>query len=705
MNTKTMTSRLLKAIIRIFIWGLAFICISIVTLIVLGYFTASRPVSNIPEVIPASLIQKSSGSNQVGLTGSSYIVKVQKNGSINVNTPGGENIISNLTYYASYEGVTEKWGLDNTTVKLSSDSTILIKGEGLMGVRVSMLLTVPKSKPKLEVSINTKYSKTTTVNREALVAVFDVPVSEVYSKNREIIRGSFDREYWLDKQGVRFGNGLKSALVYNTQFVSSLQLDTKRNLLFLNLEYSLDHPFIHVPYQPHGEGKWVDLSTASYLSNNERNNSFSISIGENPKAIPRIMLVPNGFLAGYVFTEHADGGNIRTHRAAYFGSEDISRVEDAVGGFVGHKIPVTKSVFYTGAGNLPGSSIKDDTDWPQYLDFLDQLNATGNYDICLHTPDGSNSNRSILEESIQFMKNRFDTKSWIDHGMYSGLQNRECMVADGLDPGSEFYAADLWEKYNTLYFWSPAVEVIRETSLVEKIKNFKLYEALSILWERYLSPEEISRLGFLKSLKVLVRRYQEKGDMNSLRPEKGSTFPSPLFWQHPTRTKNFYTWVTDYTKEVSELSQEKVDLEQRLIDELILNKGVFFNHGYYVRNEAGDDIIVEPNGKLVINPYYDKILEIMAHKMDIGDLYIATVRDLMDYLIQTGKVSFEYTADGEILVCNAGDKPVLGLSLIVQSDSVLVNGEKPMSRRVGDNTIFWFDLPANQKTRLKVDDF
>lgn len=76
-----------------------------------------------------------------------------------------------------------------------------------------------------------------------------------------------------------------------------------------------------------------------------RVNHFSIWYGSIPENIPRIMLVPDGYLAGYVFTEHADGGNIRTHRAAYFGCDTILQISDVTGGFAGHKIPVKKVFF------------------------------------------------------------------------------------------------------------------------------------------------------------------------------------------------------------------------------------------------------------------------------------------------------------------------------------------------------------------------
>ena len=703
METKTFVIYLGKLFIRIVLLVLLFIAVSVATFITMGYFVASKPVSYLPGMHESDLKPYPSGSNQIEIKRPWYELSVDEYGRATIKTPEGEVIMSNLTYYSAYEGVSDDWGLDNISVKLTNDSIISITGEGPLDVHVGISLTVHNDIPKIEVNIKTLYGKNTIVLREALVAAFDVNVSEIYRKNRQIDIQSFDSEYWLQRQGVRFGSGLRSALIYHTPFVSSLQLDTKRNLLFVNLDYYQDHPFMHIPFQQDGGGKWIDLSSSRYIAGDERNNNFSIYLGGNPKFTPRIMLVPNGYLAGYVFTEHADGGNIRTHRAAYFGSEDISSVANAVGGFVGHKIPVTKSVFYADAGDLPGSSIRDDPDWPQFLEFLDQLNETGNYDICLHTPDGSNSNREVLEESIEFMKNRFDTRTWIDHGMYTGKINRECISADGLNPNSDYYAADLWEKYDTRYFWSPAVEVIRESSLVEKIKKLKLNEASATLWKRYFSPEELKSLRFYTAFKELIKRYNEKGELNSLRPNKGNAFPTPLFWQNLTQSRNFYSWVTDYSKEVSNLSAKKVNVEQKLINKLISDWGVFINHGYFVRNDHDNGVLSERNGKTIINPYFDQILGLMSLKHEEGDLYITTIRDLLDYWVLIEKISFDYMPDGEIYVNNGNDEPIKGLSLVVQANTVRINGEIPKFRRIGKNTIFWFDIPAKQSIRMQVE--
>jgi hypothetical protein len=279
---------------------------------------------------------------------------------------------------------------------------------------------------------------------------------------------------------------------------------------------------IYVPFQPDGGGKWIDHSAASYIPGSIRTDNFSLYFGFVPEVTPRLMLVPKGNLAGYIFTEHADGGNIRTHRAAYFGSENISDPAKATGGFVGHEIPVTKSVFYDDFDGSLSESPADDPEERQYLQFLDDLYATGLYDLCLHTPEDTSSNREYLAEAIKFMKERYDAKTWIDHGMYPGNNNRETFVCDGLDTCSEFYTADLWEKYDTRYFWSSAVEGIRfsepDVSLKRELRNFRMLNLSAELWRRYwfIRANQVGKLS--DTFAAILRGNFLPFELNSLQP-------------------------------------------------------------------------------------------------------------------------------------------------------------------------------------------
>lgn len=678
--------------------------------LLLGYHAASRSFSYLPYTNSIDNDTSLSTLNQIIVKNQWFYLVVDNSGRIAVKTPESENIMSGLHYYSSYEGQGETWGLTNVHVKLNNDSTIHISGSGSSGVFVEETFTINNRVPRIDISINTQYSTNTIVNREVLVARFEVPVTEVYLKNRKREIAPFDTEYWLQRQGVRFGNGSRSALIYHTPYVSSLQLNSEKNLLFVNLEYYSDHPYIQIPYQEDGGGKYKNLSAANFKAGDERQNAFSIYFSNLPKVIPRIMLVPNGFLAGYVFTEHADGGNIRTHRAAYFGAEDITNINDATGGFAGHRIPVTKSVFFIDTtGNNTGSYIHDNPEKEQFTDLLDQLNSTGLYDICLHTPEDYNSNREILNRSIKFMHERFDSKTWIDHGMYSGKNNRESFVCDGLDSTTSFYAADLWKKYNVKFFWSSANEIIGNSliSPSRSAKEGKVYKAYVDFWKHYLSPKELREMSYSEAVKELLVRHYNEGELNSLLPNKGNAYPSPLFWQHFTYTKDFYSWPTDYVKDFGMLesrhSEKKLLYEKRQLDNLLSEWGIFINHGYFVSNREGHDIFTELNGKIVINPLFDKILEFMAQMRDDEELYITTVKDLLGYWILTDNISFEYMLDGDIKVINLNDKPIKGLSLALHAKNVWLNGETLKSKHIEEDSVIWFDIPANSSLTLQVE--
>ncbi|MDO9254582.1 MAG: hypothetical protein Q7U54_03645 [Bacteroidales bacterium] len=675
-----------------------------------GYYSAFKTTSFLPDNI-SNFTSTSPGSSQIEIKGFGYILGVDPDGSVIIKSMKREVIMSDLRYYAEYEGENGNWGLKNVFVQRTNDSTITIKGESQNRALVKLALVTHKFRSKLDVRVNTIYKASTVVTREALVAEFNVPVAEVYLKNRKIDKQDFEDEYWLNKEGVRFGTNDRSALIYHTPYISSLQLETAKKLLFINLDFYLDHPFAHMPFLEKGNGKiedggdLIDQSKSNYSKGSERNNSFSINFGNLPTVTPRLMSVPYGYQAGYIVTEHADGGNIQTQRAVYFGSEDILKASDAVGGFVGHKIPTTKSVFYMDSASLSGAAIFGKQNDTLLLRFLDQIYATGLYDLCLHTPENLSSNRKVLEESIRFMKNRYNAETWIDHGFFGGLINRECLAADGLDTNSKYYAADLWKKYNTQYFWSPAIEFIEESShisITSKIKKFKFYDAYVSFWKHYLCPRDLKAMSPIEALNELSRRFSVQNELNSLKPHTGDSHPTPLYWQNPTRTNDFYSWATDYSQTYNDLSPKVVKGELVQLTNLVNDWGVFISHGYYVREYPSHLLIKDQNSKLHINPYFDEILGLIAQKRDKGELYTTTVKDLLDYWTKLDKISFDYLPNGEVSITNHNNMPINGLSIVVRAKNVKINGKVLPMKRVGDDTIIWFDIKSDETLHLKI---
>lgn len=177
--------------------------------------------------------------------------------------------------------------------------------------------------------------------------------------------------------------------------------------------------------------------------------------------------------------------------------------------------------------------------------------------------------------------------------------------------------------------------------------------------------------------------------------------PTPLYWQHPSRTRNFYSWATDYVKIFSH-SDQGLKKEEENLRKLVADRGIFINHGYFVRNLYEDGVMIKSNGKLITNPYFDKTLDIMVRMRDAGDLYIPTIKELLDYWRLTEKVSFEYMPDGTVIIKNLTDMPVKDFSLAIKAAGAEIDGVIPKHRKSGDDLIIWFDLEANQSVNLRA---
>jgi hypothetical protein len=126
---------------------------------------------------------------------------------------------------------------------------------------------------------------------------------------------------------------------------------------------------------------------------------------------------------------------------------------------------------------------------------------------------------------------------------------------------------------------------------------------------------------FRSGIELLKRRENDgKYESNSFLKRKGDSYPTPLYYQHPTRTEQFYSWVTTFSKEYGNLSEDNIIIERERIKSLIKDWGVFINHGYFPRIRSGNDVINEVDGKLVIDPYFNQILQTKSEFRDEGEI-------------------------------------------------------------------------------------
>ena len=540
----------------------------------------------------------------------------------------------------------------------------IVFSAGTVLIQLRCFQDSPEIKVHIEEIIDTEKIR----YRQALVFQSSQKISKVFRSGRKIDTADFQDEYWLAKQGAAFGSDSNSWQIYHTPSVSSLQLKTEASELWVNLDYEKDHPFLHFPLLENERDVFEDHSSSILKPGQVLESNFSFYAGFSDTNLPRFMKNPEGYLSAYVWTEHADFTDIRTNRAVFYGSEEITLPGSAIGGFEKYDIPVTKSVFYynpdsitneeTSSGKFPGleSAILEDD---LFRDFLYQLHETG-HEICLHTPEQFSTTPKAMKKSLKYMKRKFTSPTWIDHGYNNGIENnREDIVCDGLNERSNFYSAKLWKKYGVQYFWN---------TYYEDLGTFD-----SLTFGEFISKPYF---GF------------------------GDHIPDPDYFQHPSRTGEFWHWPTK-----SVLYADNDDLWEFLFNETVLNDFVNgwcvqFNHCYpaWTNPEKGFWFADEA-GTIKACFGFNKTLERMAGLRDQGLLNLTTVNQFMDYQLAIENVGYNILQDGSVEIVNKGKQKIKGLSMVTQAKNVLVNEKEPLSKTVKGETIFWFDIqPGEVKT-------
>jgi len=523
----------------------------------------------------------------------------------------------------------------------------------------------------IKIDVEATYKKDVQVIRDAMILKMSQPLKEVYRRNTIVDTAYFQSEYWLNKAGARFGTGKNTLLIYHTPGISSLQLNAAENMLVINFDYANDHPFQHFPLLDSMKYKTEDYSCSIFKAGEARKNSFTIHAGKEIDFVPRLMLNPNGFLSGHIFTEHADWTDLPTHKAVYFGSEIISKAKKANGGFIKNKIPVTKSVFYSNPDSVlnsesnhksifttPIASIKES---PDFFEFLKQLKKS-KIEICLHTPDHFTSARQLIDEACAFMQENFQTVTWIDHGYNNGPKNnREAFVCDGLNAASPSYAKDIWEKYGLKYFWNSYYE------------DFKTSD--SMFFDFSGSP---------------MHPY----------PGFGDAAPQPLYWRHPSRTGNFISWGTRDLLEMHDPASWEYHYGSRKLNDFVYQRAIKFEH-CYPAGSIEDRGFWKKNEKniLVVEPEFNKVLQRLSAYADSGWINNTTVKSLLDYWVAQENISFDYTDSNVVKITNRNTSEIKGVSFAVNARKII--SQKKMNQKIFDgDLIFWFDMKAGESVSV-----
>ena len=527
-------------------------------------------------------------------------------------------------------------------------------------------ITLRREGNRLIVSTETVFKQDLRLLRLAYILPLPEGQLTVYRRNQHIDSTIFQPTYYLDREGFSIINDSLSLCTYHNTGISSLQLDAENRTTCFNIDYWRDHPLLHYPMRSDTTDFFEDISYRDIKAGDILKGEFSLYLTV-PKDLPRVMPVWDGYQSAFIFTEHADWTDLRTHRAVLFGNENITKPEDAVGGFCYFNIPVTKSVFYWNPDNITNAetseerftgsiaSIKTNT---EFFKLLKDIKKEG-FEICLHSPEIYTTIPSEFPTAMQFMKKQFGTVSWIDHGYNNGPEkNREDLVCDGLLHDSPQYAVDLWKENGVRYLWNP-----------------------------YYEENRMERYNFDSHF---VQPYDGFGD----------ALPNRQITTLPNGDKDFLLWSTPSTLEVNEDFEWYYFFDSIRLQRLVDQHNVFITHTYPAWSNPWRAFWqYNENGTAVAMPGFNFALSQLVRFRDEKKILPTTVQEYLNYYEKLLNIDYQITDNHTISLTNQGES-IEGLTLLC-AKPVVVEGKVINYRKTEEGYFVWFDLKKSETVTIK----
>ncbi len=518
----------------------------------------------------------------------------------------------------------------------------------------------------LQIKTETTFKEEVKLLRLAFVIPLPDGKITVYRRNHHIDTILLQPSYYLDREGFSITNDTFSISTYHNTGISSLQLDVEHRTACFNIDYWRDHPLLHYPLRNDTSDCFVDVSYREIKAGEVVKGEFSLFYN-GPDDLPRLMPVWEGYQSAFIFTEHADWTDLRTHRAVLFGNEHITKPEDAVGGFCYFNIPVTKSVFYWNPDNVTNeqtsnglfkglvASIKTDK---EFYKLLKTIKKEG-FEICLHTPEIYTTIPNEFSRAMRFMRRQFDTKSWIDHGYNNGPdKNREDLVCDGLLTDSPQYAADLWKKNGVRY-----------------------------LWNAYYEENRMERYNFDSHF---VQPYDGFGD----------ALPNRQITTLPNGDKDFLLWSTSSTLEVNRDSEWYFYFDTTRLQRLVDQHNVFITHVYPAWSNPWRAFWqYNENGTAVAMPGFNFALGQLARFRDEKKILPTTIEQYLGYHEKLNSVEYTIIDNNTIQLFNPSGA-IKGLTVLC-TKPIVVEGKTIDFRKVDEGYLVWFDLNENETVTIR----
>lgn len=563
----------------------------------------------------------------------------------------------------------EKWKLK--TIQKSDSQSIIRLEASAKKMKMMLEITCGLNSEQVDFKVITLFRRSTTVAQNSLVIPYLDETTQVFRKTGLMDSTAFQEAYYLQHGGAMIGEENRGIILQNALHLSSAQLNTTNKILFLNLDYAADHPLVNFPLLKDAENVFHDRSMANLDRKSTLQGEFRLFIGTKTTQVPRLLKIPYGFDAAMVWTEHADWTNIRTQRAVNFGLESITKAENAIGGFVGYGIPVTKSIFYNNPDTITNTDISQGlfqelhstfaTD-PDFPEFLESLHQQG-HEICLHTPEQFTSTAANMQLALSEMQRLFGSPTWIDHGYNNKSQNnRENLVCDGLNPKSEHFSKTVWLQNGVRYFWNASVE----------------------------EHNPFAGYGF-------------NGHFLMPFPGFGDAFPSAETGIHPNFPEAVL-WTTTGTLEVPNDPLWDYYFHPQRLQSLVENRSVFITHVYPAWVKEGKGYwFFDADGQIRAMDGFNRALAKLKQMGENGSLFSTTINELLTYQEGLKQLDIQFVGTNTVKITNLSSRPIQGVSCVVKAKKVSFQSKEVSQKTSHGELVVWFNLEGQESVTLTFD--
>ncbi len=458
-----------------------------------------------------------------------------------------------------------------------------------------------------------------------------VPVRPRHSYHVDRWTGRYARISWHGHSwSVAWANGLSGMTVSRSP--------AGRCTVVLELDDSRNHPAV---YASLCKKHWYPPSPRRLRSRRFRRAGESVAVrvslgrGLGSAFVPARL--PHGFAAAVVFTDHADQSAPGPLRALLLGRSDAS-AEHPVGGFVGHGLGLTKTLFWR---NGPAPQFDD----PGVQALVKKVGPLG-IEFGPHSATPQRDSRRVTEQALAAFKGL--GRTWIDHQPDTNCEAYSCR---GWRRTSPFFIADLLVKYGFDLVWTG-------------------------------------------------RDAKPPGGLNMFEPSRSMARPAILFPFHvsPLHPGRLWLWRSVWFYEGPKGMARR--LSERALARLVAHHGLLVAHSYLDDHHPPGHrrhrmaLVHRVGGVWQLAPRFEAVLSRLGRLQSKGTLWVPSFRRLAAYLIAWDQIFVSFVSPGGLVVHNPTQKKMSGYGLWVEGKPC-PGGAVRVARSVEGWTLLLMDIPAS----------